>query len=60
MMAIPNSETKPTAAETLKFVPVRYKAQIPPTATSKTLREDDDRVQHRVERRVEQDEDHAE
>ena len=37
MMAIPKSETKPTAAETLKLVPVRYKDQMPPTATSKTL-----------------------
>ena len=37
MMAIPNRETKPTAAAILKLVPVRYKAQIPPTATSNTL-----------------------
>ena len=37
MMAIPKSETKPTAAETLKLVPVRYNDQMPPTATSKTL-----------------------
>ena len=33
----PKSDTKPTAAEMLKLVPVRYKAQMPPTATSKTL-----------------------
>ena len=37
MMAIPKSETKPTAAAMLKLVPVRYKDQMPPTATSKTL-----------------------
>ena len=37
MMATPKSETKPTAAAMLKLVPVRYKAQMPPTATSKTL-----------------------
>ena len=37
MMATPNSDTKPTAAEMLKLVPVRYNAQMPPTATSKTL-----------------------
>jgi len=37
MMAIPKSETKPTAAEILKLVPVKYKDQMPLTATSKTL-----------------------
>ena len=37
MMAIPNSDTNPTAADTLKFVPVRYSAQMPPTPTSKTF-----------------------
>ena len=37
MMAIPKRETKPTAAAILKLVPVKYNAQMPPTATSKTL-----------------------
>ena len=30
MIATPNSETNPTAAEMLKWVPVRYNAQMPP------------------------------
>ena len=37
MMATPKSEMKPTAAEMLKLVPVRYKAQTPPIARSNTL-----------------------
>ena len=37
MTATPNSEMKPTAAEMLKLVPVRYKAQMPPMERSSTL-----------------------
>ena len=37
MIATPKSEMKPTAAEMLKLVPVRYKAQMPPIARAKTL-----------------------
>ena len=37
MMATPNSDTKPTAAEMLKLVPVRYSAQMPPMARARTL-----------------------
>ena len=60
MMAIPKSETKPTAAETLKLVPVRYSDQMPPTATSKTLLKIT--IVSRNERKadVQQDEDQAE
>ncbi len=37
MMATPNRDTKPTAAEMLKLVPVKYKVQMPPTARASTL-----------------------
>ena len=57
MMATPNSDTKPTAADMLKLVPVRYRAQMPPMARSNTLRQDHDGVDHRVEGEVKQQED---
>ena len=57
MMATPNSDTKPTAAEMLKLVPVRYNAQMPPIARSNTLLKHHERVEERAEREVEQDED---
>ena len=45
MMATPKSEMKPTAAEMLKLVPVRHKAQTPPIVIAKTLLEHDNGIQ---------------
>ena len=59
MMATPNSDTKPTAAEMLKLVPVRYSAQMPPTATSKTLLKTTIASRNEWNADVEQDEDQA-
>ena len=59
MIATPKSEMKPTAAEMLKLVPVKYKAQTPPIARANTLLMHDHGVQPGSQGHVQEDENQA-